>query len=256
MLILLSPAKKQCQQTYSKELKPTQPLHQKEIILLQTKLKSLSCEKLSQLMSISSKLAELNYQRYQDFQANSFTLKNAHPALYSFAGDAYQSLDSGRLKKNDIDYLQNHLIILSGLYGALRPMDLIQAYRLEMKTGLSINNHKNLYEFWNPALTLTLNQQLKKNHCSTIINLASQEYSKAINLHELKANMITVHFKQEKQGQLKTIGILAKRARGLMTRYMAVNKIDTLAQLQRFKQNNYRYSKDLSSPTDLVFVER
>ena len=212
MKIVISPAKSL---NFEKELPTTtfsEPQFLKQATTIQRTLKKKKPKMLSQLMDISDKLAELNWQRNQDWQIP-FTTKNARPAVYTFDGDVYLGLDAYSLSLDKLEVLQDKLRILSGLYGLLKPLDLMQAYRLEMGTSLPIGKNKNLYEFWKKTITKTLNSELKKGEL--FINLASNEYFSAVDAKALKVPVITPEFKDHKDGQLKMISFFAKKARDI-----------------------------------------
>ncbi|EMQ95408.1 UPF0246 protein YaaA [Xanthomarina gelatinilytica] len=214
-------------------------------------LKKKSAKSLSKLMSISDDLAQLNYQRNQEWQLP-FTKDNARPAVYAFNGDVYRGLDVYTLDTKNIDKLQDTVRILSGLYGVLKPLDLIQPYRLEMGTKLSIGKNKNLYEFWKKKVTKALNEELEDNEL--FLNLASNEYFKAIDSKTLKVPVIEIDFKELKNGDYKTIGIFAKLARGLMARYIIDTNAKTLEDIKGFNLENYRFHEQLSKENRLVFT--
>ena len=214
-------------------------------------LRKKSTKELSDLMNISPKISALNYERNQQWQLP-FNSNNARQAVYAFSGDVYQGLDSYSIPKNKIDRLQDTVRIISGLYGILKPMDLIQPYRLEMGTKLQINKSKNLYEFWRSRVTSFLNDEMKQDEI--LVNLASQEYFKAIDIKVLKAKLIHIDFKEFKDGNYKTIAIFSKRARGLMTRFIVENNAQTVEDIKVFNLNRYRYDKNLSSENRLVFT--
>lgn len=214
--------------------------------------KKLSPEELSKLMKISDKLSQLNWQRYKDF-TQPFSLSNAKQALLAFKGDVYTGIDVDNYNDEDLDFAQQHLRILSGLYGALRPLDLIQPYRLEMGTRLQNSKGKNLYEFWDTQVTEKLNQDFIEQPTPLLINLASNEYFKVIKLKLLKAKILTLAFKENKAGTYKTIGIHAKRARGLMTSYIIKNRLTEAEQIKAFNLENYNFNDNLSSDKEWVF---
>jgi len=214
-------------------------------------LKKKSAKSLSKLMSISDDLAQLNYQRNQEWQLP-FTKDNARPAVYAFNGDVYRGLDVYTLDTKNINKLQDTVRILSGLYGVLKPLDLIQPYRLEMGTKLLIGKNKNLYEFWKKKVTKALNEELEDNEL--FLNLASNEYFKAIDTKTLKVPVIDIDFKELKNGEYKTIGIFAKLARGLMARYIIDTNAKTLDDIKGFNLENYRFHEQLSKENRLVFT--
>ena len=207
---------------------------------LSQKMDLKSKDDLKKLMNISDQLAELNYQRFQDFSFP-FTKENARQAVYSFSGDVYKGLDVYTLPEEHIDSMQNSLRILSGLYGLLKPLDLIQPYRLEMGTSLKINSSNNLYEFWGSSITDYLNQEMGKEEI--LVNLASKEYFKAVQSKNLQASLVTPIFKDYKNGKLKIISFFAKKARGQMARYIIDNGIETLNELKGFDIDGYGFSK-------------
>ena len=197
-------------------------------------------------MSISSSLGDLNYKRNQSWSLP-FNTSNSRQAIYAFAGDVYKGIDAYSIPTDKIDLLQGTVRIISGLYGILKPLDLVQPYRLEMGTKLSFGNNKNLYEYWRFELTKALNKEL--NEGELFLNLASNEYIKAIDTKVLKTSMITANFKQFKNGEYKNIAIFSKKARGLMTRYIIDNKINSIDGLK-----NYYFSEKLSTSNELIFT--
>jgi len=256
MYIILSPAKKQEFANPAPTTDHSLPLCPDATKLLLKELRQYTPKQLQTLMKISPKLAELNTQRFQDFDENHFGLDNAKQALFAFQGDAYRSLNPEDLSKKDWKYAQKHLGILSGFYGLIRPLDLIQAYRLEMKTPLSNPCGANLYDFWQKTLVKLLNQQIKKSRCHTLINLASQEYQRAIDTSQLQVPMITIDFKEYKDGSYKTIGIYAKRARGLMARHLITQQAKTIETLKQFNESGYGFNSSLSTDTTICFSRR
>ena len=231
----------------------TQPRQLKQSQELIDTVKQLSSEDLAYLMKISPKLSKLNWQRYQNFR-QPFTLKNAKQALLAFKGDVYGGIDTDNYSADDFAFAQQHLRILSGLYGALKPLDLIQPYRLEMGTRLQNKTGKNLYEFWNTQVSKLLNQDFIKDSPAVLINLASTEYFKVIKTQALNAEILTVSFKENKAGVYKTIGIYAKRARGLMTDFIIKNKLTETEQIKAFNHENYGFNQSLSSEKEWVFI--
>ena len=234
-------------------LELTKPDFLKESRKLNKILREYNDLDLMELMHISKNIAELNVTRNQQWKTP-FTEKNAIPAVMIFKGDVYQGLDAPTLNKNDLKFGQKHLRILSGLYGILRPLDLMQPYRLEMGTRLASDKGKNLYDFWGSQLTEKLNQELAAQRSKTLINLASNEYFKAIRPKELDAEIITISFKEKKNGSYKMIGIFAKKARGLMSRYLIRNRIDQPEDLKTFDLEDYRYNDKLSTDTNWAFT--
>ncbi|SNR15063.1 peroxide stress protein YaaA [Tenacibaculum jejuense] len=218
---------------------------------LNKKLKTLSRKKLSELMKISDDLSALNYERNQAWTLP-FDLNNAKQAVFSFTGEVYRGIDVNTLSEAKIPEMQNKLRILSGLYGLLKPLDLIQPYRLEMGTKLKVGRKENLYQFWGDTLANSLNEELEDGEL--LVNLASAEYFKALPKKTLKVPMITPVFKDFKNGQYKTIMTFAKKARGLMVRYIIDNDVETIAELKGFNVEGYGFSEEMSKENELVFV--
>ncbi|TKG96492.1 peroxide stress protein YaaA [Puteibacter caeruleilacunae] len=253
MITIISPAKALDFNTKSVSDITSQPIFQTEAQELVEELKKLSPTKLGELMHVSTKLAELNFQRYQTWQLP-FTSENAKQAVLAFNGEVFNGLDATSLNDDHFTFAQKSLRILSGLYGALRPMDLIQPYRLEMGTKFSIDLHKNLYEFWGDKITEQINQAIDESDSPYLINLASNEYFKSIKAKQIKAPIITPIFKQEKDGAYKTIAIFAKKARGLMTRFIIENGITNPEDLKAFDLDNYYFNNELSKGNNWVFT--
>jgi len=217
-------------------------------------MKTLSQADLESLMKISPKLSALNHHRYQTFHMP-FTPENSRQALLAFKGDVYQGIDLEQYTHEYLNFAQAHLRILSGLYGLLRPLDLIQPYRLEMGTRLSGAWGKNLYEFWKNRITDQLSREMDASGGeSVLVNLASQEYFKAVRPKELKIPLLTISFKEKKGADFKVIGIHAKRARGRMVNFMIRNHINQTADLKKFTDNGYCFHPDLSRPQEWVFA--
>jgi len=206
-------------------------------------------------MKLSLKLAELNFDRYETWKPKC-TEKNAKQSILAFQGDVYQGLDAASLSAAELKFAQQHLRILSGLYGILRPLDLMQPYRLEMGTKLKTTRGNNLYDFWGSTITEGLNKQLKKLKTDTLINLASNEYFKSVKPKELDAEIITPAFKEFKNGDYKMIGIYAKRARGLMSRYIIQNKLTNPEDLKDFHEEGYKFNSKLSKGNNWVFTRK
>ena len=253
MLALISPAKKldfETEPTLSDHTMPD--LIEDSEVLVKTARK-LSRNKLAQTMKLSAQLAELNFQRYQDF-STPFHLGNAKQAALVFNGDTYVGLKAETLNKRDMAFAQKHLRILSGLYGVLRPLDLIQPYRLEMGAKFRPPRRTDLYHFWDDRITENLNQALNGHKDKTIINLASNEYFKAVKPKLLDGQVITPVFKEIKDGQSRTIGMFAKQARGSMARFMITNRVKVPEGLKAFGTNGYEYRDDLSDEQQWVFT--
>lgn len=253
MLLLLSPAKDLDFDPVTCDLALTQPAMLAQSQQLADICKTLSPQDIASLMHISDKLAGLNAARFAQWQLP-FTEHNAKAALFAFNGDVYQGLDAASLRSDDIAFAQQHLRILSGLYGVLRPLDLMQAYRLEMGTKLSNPHGKDLYAFWQHSITEQLNQQLAVLSSDIVVNLASQEYFKAVKPKTLNANIITPVFKDYKNGQYKIISFFAKKARGLMARYIMQQRLTDASKLHAFDLAGYQYSAEQSSANAPVFL--
>lgn len=251
MKIVISPAKSLDFETKVPINKYTQGVFLDEASKINSILKKKTPKKLSELMNISSNLAELNWQRNQDWKLP-FTPENARQAIYAFKGDVFIGLDAYTLNENQINQLQSKLRILSGQYGLLKPLDLIQPYRLEMGTKLKIVTKKDLYQFWDKKITNQLNEELADN--DVFINLASNEYFKVIKSNFLNSKIITPVFKDYKGGKLKMISFFAKKARGLMVRYIIDNSIENVEDLKGFNYEGYRFDENLSSNNELVFT--
>lgn len=249
MLILISPAKTLDYSSPNfKEF--TQPDFVSDVKNLVSVMKKKSTEEIAELMHISENLAQLNEERYKTFQKE-FTPDNSKQALLAFKGDVYTKIEVDSFSSEDFEFAQNHLRILSGLYGLLKPLDLIQPYRLEMGTPLSTSKGKNLYEYWGTKIAKAIQATAQG---SPIVNLASQEYFKAVNQKALKSPVITIHFKEFRNGKYQTIGLFAKQARGMMTNFAIKNKIENPEQLKTFNEEGYEFSGGLSSTFDWVFV--
>jgi cytoplasmic iron level regulating protein YaaA (DUF328/UPF0246 family) len=253
MLALISPAKKLDFETETTLSNHTQPVFLSETEKLVGKAKKLSRSKLAQTMKLSDKLAELNYQRYQDF-ATPFTLANAKQAALVFNGDTYVGLQASSLDEDDLLFAQDHLRILSGLYGLLRPLDLIQPYRLEMGTRFSPPKGGDLYGFWDGQLSQAINEIIEPQADRSVINLASNEYFKAVKEKSLAGPVITPVFREIKDGQARTIGMFAKQARGAMARYIITDRVESPHQLKAFKGRGYTYQADQSDETRWIFT--
>ncbi len=253
MKIVISPAKSLNFESDLPTKRGTQPKFLEEAETLNKKLSRKTKKAIGKLMSISKNLADLNYQRYNDFEIP-FTKSNARPAIYTFDGDVYTGLDAYTIPTDKLDKLQDSLRILSGMYGILRPLDLMQAYRLEMGTKLKIGRKENLYEFWGETLTNELNKELEDDEL--FINLASNEYFKVVKPKLLKVPIITPVFKDFKNGKLKVISFFAKKARGLMVRYIIDKDVKTIEDLKGFDYEDYGFSEEHSNldKNELVFI--
>jgi cytoplasmic iron level regulating protein YaaA (DUF328/UPF0246 family) len=251
MKIIISPAKSLDFESVVPTSLYTQPRFLEQSNKLAKKLKTLSKNKIGDLMSISEALSQLNYERNQTWETP-FTTDNAKQAIYSFTGAVFMGIDVNSLEEEKIPVLQERLRILSGLYGLLKPLDLIQPYRLEMGTRLKVGKTENLYKFWDDTLADSLNEELKEDEL--LVNLASTEYFKALPKKVLKVPMITPVFKDFKNGQYKIVMTYAKKARGLMVRYIIDNNVNTIEELKSFNSDSYLFSEEMSSGNDLVFT--
>ncbi len=253
MLIVISPAKSLDYESPLVTDKSSQPQFMQRSTELVERLREFAPGDLSDLMGISSKLAELNFGRYLEWQPEA-TPDNARQALLAFTGDVYQGLNARDLSEADLAFAQQHLRILSGLYGVLRPLDLMQPYRLEMGTRLETGSGKNLYEFWGDQITDALNGQLEALGQDTLLNLASNEYFNSVQPKNLHAQIVSPVFKDLKNGKYKIISFFAKKARGYMTRWVITNRVEHADQLQDFAEEGYRYCAAESTPEKPVYL--
>lgn len=251
MKIVISPAKSLDFESELPTPLQTESCFLKEAERLNRLLKKKSARSLSKLMNISDNLGRLNYERNQEWSLP-FTAENARPAVYAFSGEVYRGIDVYSLPKERIKTMQNSLRILSGLYGLLKPLDLIQPYRLEMGTRMSVGKNKNLYAFWKEKVTKQLNEELADEE--PFVNLASNEYFKAIDTRALKVPVITPVFKELKNGEYKAIMTYAKFARGLMTRYLIEKGIENTEDIKGFNEERYEFNENLSTNNEWVFV--
>lgn len=255
MLAIISPAKTLDYETPTATDSYSQPRHLTQSRKLIRRMRQLSSPELSSLMSVSNNIADLNQQRFKKWKTP-FKPENARQAVFAFKGDAYIGLDAYSMTAQNTDFAQDHLRILSGLYGLLRPLDLIQPYRLEMGTRIDTDAGKNLYQFWDGRITKMLNQEMKQSNSNTLINLASSEYFKAVKPKSLKAEVITPVFKDYHKGSYQVIGFFAKKARGMMARYLIDNEIDKPADLAGFAAEGYAYNAALSTTHEWAFTRR
>lgn len=253
MLIAISPSKGQDFDTLAPVPDFTIPESLDDSLILNKEARKLGIEDVRELMSVSENIAKLNVDRFQNFDTP-FTLDNAKQALFAFKGDVYSGISAVQFSKEDILYAQDHLRMLSGLYGALKPLDLIQPYRLEMKTKLKNPRGDDLYQFWDERITDSINADLEKQQEKTLINLASNEYFKAVKPKLLKGRLLTINFKEEKDGKAKIIAIFAKRARGMMADYIIRNRIENSEDIKQFDVAGYRFSEELSDDKQWTFV--
>lgn len=252
MKIVISPAKSLDFETQLPITSYTEYGFQKQSLAIDKVLKKKKPKELMDLMSISDKLADLNWNRNQTRNVSEITVENGRQAIYAFNGDVYIGLDAYSLSEDKITILQEKLRILSGLYGLLKPLDLIQPYRLEMGTKLPIGTNKNLYEFWKPIIVKELNSELSKDEL--FVNLASNEYFDAVDVKKLKVPVITPEFKDYKDGKLKMISFFAKKARGMMVRYIIDTNAETIDDLKGFNYEGYAFDSNLSKGNKLVFT--
>lgn len=255
MLCLLSPAKSLDFETPTLAVPHTQPLFVKQSAQLIELLRQQSPQQIASLMKLSDKLAGLNVARYQAWRPR-FTTKNSRQAVLAFNGDVYEGLGARSLQVDDLQWLQDHVCILSGLYGVLRPLDFMQPYRLEMGTKLANAQGQDLYQFWAAHITPYLQQRLRREAAPVLVNLASQEYFKAVDPLALKARVVTCVFEDFKDGQYGIISFYAKRARGLMARFAALHRLTLPRQLEAFDLDGYAFDAKVSLPQRLVFRRR
>ena len=252
MLTLLSPAKTLDEHALVPDVY-TMPRLLEETDKLAQLLKKKKPEQLKSLMKISDKLAQLNYERFQNFTMP-FSLENAKQAMFMFKGDVYVGLEAAKMNEQEIDFAQGHLRILSGFYGLLRPLDLMFPYRLEMGTKLSVRKKKNLYEFWGDKIVDLVNEDLEASGSKILVNLASQEYFKSINTKKIAGQLVNVHFKENRNGIYKVISFNAKKARGAMANQIIKYRIQDEEGLKSLLVNNYIYNEEMSKQGELVFT--
>jgi len=254
MLILVSPAKTLNFETPPPVNQSTQPQFLDDSQELINQLRKMPVAKVGKLMNISDNLARLNSERYKSWTLPMKPGGTAKQSLFAFQGDVYTGINADTMKKRDVQFAQKHLRILSGLYGVLRPLDLMLPYRLEMGTRLVNGRGQNLYHFWGDEVTDLLNSELKKQKSPLVFNLASNEYFKVVNAHKLDAELISPVFRDKKSGEYKLISFFAKRARGMMARFIIDNRIKDVESIKDFDTAGYRYNKKLSTPTEPVFT--
>lgn len=252
MLILLSPAKDLAQETPT-ITGATQPVLLKEAEVLVGKLKTLSAKELAEMMDLSAKLGELNRDRYAQWKVP-FNAKNARPAVFTFNGEVYRGLEARSLTNDDLRFAQHHLRILSGLYGVLRPLDLMQDYRLMMGTPFGIGKARNLYAFWGDRITTVLNADLKANKSEVVINCASAEYFRSIKTDTLKARVITPEFKDKVGGVYRSLQTYVKNQRGALARYIIQRRILEPEDIKGYTGDGYRFSAEESTAEKWVFL--
>jgi cytoplasmic iron level regulating protein YaaA (DUF328/UPF0246 family) len=253
MLAILSPAKTLDYQTPLTTNKSTQPDFNTESKELIATLRKFVPAEIGSLMKISDNLAELNHRRYAEWQ-NQANEDNARPALFAFKGDVYLGLDAQTLGARDINFAQKHLRVLSGLHGLLRPLDLIQPYRLEMGTRLATRRGSNLYQFWGNKVTDNINKALAQQSSKVLLNLASNEYYQVIQAERIEGRILNINFKELRDGKYRFVSFAAKRARGLMARYMIDNRITRPSQLRQFDVDRYAFNEALSRDDEWIFT--
>ena len=253
MIILLSPAKTLDFANPAPTEQSTKPQFHTEANRLAAQVGQLSTAELQKLMNISENLGDQVHKFFADW-SNQYQVKRAKQAIYAFRGAVYRGFDADTADKQTIDYAQQHLRILSGLYGLLRPFDLMQPYRLEMGTELSGEYGMNLYEHWGDSIARLIDRQLKAHDSPRVVNLASQEYFKAAQINSVDCELVTPIFRELHKGKYKVMSFLAKVSRGVMARWICEKRVDTVAGLRRFREGGYEYNADMSSDTELVFT--
>lgn len=253
MIILLSPAKT-LDETPIHGIPHTEPRLQPQSAKLIKNLRRKSIAAIQELMSISEKLAVLNKERYKAY-SEEFSVENAKPAALMFKGDVYTGLEAGQFDETDMAFAQQHIRILSGLYGLLRPLDLIQPYRLEMGTALKLGRSKNLYAFWGDQITQLVQQDLDESQGDTVINLASQEYFQSVKATQLKGRLVNIHFKEDRNGTLKVISFNAKKARGKMAQLIVKERLNKAENIKELVADDYVFNAELSTESDWMFVK-
>lgn len=253
MLIVLSPSKDLDYKREYPQIQHSLPEFAEQTQILVELMQKKSVAQLKKLMDISEKLAMDNQKRYRDFEFGSLP-SSGRPALFAFSGDVYRGLDAYSLDENGIRYCNRHVRILSGLYGMLKPLDIIQPYRLEMGTDLRIGKSRNLYHFWKNILGNKIREEMERSDFKFLLNLASQEYFEAIDLAALKFPVVNIHFREMRNGKLSFLSFFAKKARGLMTRYAADVNCEDISQIKDFNLERYTFDQKLSSKTDWYFI--
>ena len=252
MLAILSPAKTLDYETPLKTKLNSQPIYGRESNQLIKTLRTFEPFEVASLMKISDKLADLNHKRYVEWR-NKPAESKTRPAALAFKGDVYQGLEAESFNDNDLKFAQRHLRILSGLYGLLRPLDVIQPYRLEMGTKLKTSKGQNLYDYWGTKLTTGLNEALKESKEGTLVNLASNEYFGAVQPKLLEGSLLNIGFKEKRNGQLKFVSFSAKKARGLMAKFIIKERLKNPNDLKNFDLEDYKFNEKLSSELDWTF---
>ena len=250
MLTVISPAKTLDYETPPVTQKATQPQFLERASSLVDAARTLSSNEIQALMGVSRKIADINHERFRNWETP-FSLENAKQSILAFKGDVYTGLDAETLSSEQLSFAQNHLRILSGLYGLLRPLDLMQPYRLEMGLKFANKQGKNLYEFWGKSITNAINEELESAGSPLLVNLASHEYFKSIQKEDVHAEIITPTFKDLKNERYKIISIYAKKARGQMARYIIENQLEVSSELKYFNIDNYKFNEFESSPNEI-----
>ena len=253
-MIVISPAKKLDFNPYNIDLETTSPYFLNKTKILVSKLKELQPSNIKTLMGLSDKLTDLNYKRYQEFSTINQT-ENQKPAIYAFSGDTYLGLSSQKFSQIELNYAQNHLRILSGLYGLLRPLDLIQPYRLEMGTKTNQLIEQSLYSFWTNEITDKINDGLRETKSKFLYNLSSNEYFKSININKINIEIFTPVFYIKKNGELKPSGMFSKKCRGAMAKMIIKNKINDLKSLEKFSEYGYKFDSKDSNKNTFIFIK-
>jgi len=255
MLLILSPSKTLDYDTPYAVKEYTQPVFLADSEKLVAKLRTMRQAKIAELMELSDKLAALNVERFKNFHTP-FTLANARQALLAFKGDVYAAMEVAEYTKKDFAFAQEHVRILSGLYGVLKPLDLIQPYRLEMGRKLALNKSKDLYGFWGKRIALSLAGEMAEHKVKLLVNLASGEYAQAVDRKALGVPVLDVIFKEKQKDALKIVGLFAKQARGAMADYIIRHQIDDAGALRDYTGRGYRFTQELSNERQLVFVRK
>ncbi|MBX2845256.1 MAG: peroxide stress protein YaaA [Saprospiraceae bacterium] len=254
MLVLLSPAKSLDFESQCPIDVTTAPVFNERADYLIGKLQKLSKKKIQELMKLSDNLSELNYQRYKEWNSQ-LNLDNRKQAAYAFKGEVYRGMNVATFNKDDVNYAQQHVRILSGLYGLLKPMDAIQPYRLEMGTRLKVTpKTTNLYKYWDKAITEQINAEMAETNSDLLVNLASNEYYKAVKPDLLNGKVVSCTFKENKNGEYKILMTYAKLARGMMAAHIVKSRATSVDDLKTFNQEGYGYSESMSTETELVFI--
>lgn len=255
MLIVISPAKTLDYETQATTQSYSQPVYLDHAQKLINRAKRYSTLDIAEIMAVSAKIAELNFDRFEAWHIP-FTPDNAKQAVLAFKGDVYSGLNAATFSETDFQFAQNHLRILSGLYGLLRPLDLMQAYRLEMGRKIDTERGKNLYEFWGDIITDGINDQLAESSSSHLINLASNEYFKSVKKNNVNGEIITPEFKDYKNGAYKMMGVYAKKARGQLSRYIIQNQLHDIETIKEFNEDGYAFNEEMSKGNTWVFTRK